>query len=126
MTSFSPELLEDVMTSSFLSVVSEESEDQFSGSGMTRSEVPWWTGLLELDPDLSQVDPGRGESLAKLQALVIKKNNIMADESLDDDSKAERINGLEMDGCAVEDLCLTFQYSPSSAVYQYEVCSSKG
>ena len=38
-TSFSPELLEDVMTSSFLSVVSEESEDQFSGSGMTRSEV---------------------------------------------------------------------------------------
>ena len=50
----------------------------------------------------------------------------MADESLDDDSKAERINGLEMDGCAVEDLCLTFQYSPSSAVYQYEVCFIKG
>ena len=117
MTSFSPELLEDVMTSSLLSVVSEESEDLVS----PRSEAPWWSGLMELDPDLTKVDPGRGETLAKLQELANKKINIMADESLDDDTKAERINGLEMDGCSVEDLCLTFQYSPSSAVYEYEV-----
>jgi len=115
-TSFSPELLEDVMTSSLLSVVSEESEDLVS----PRAEAPWWTSLLELDPDLTKVDPGRGETLAKLQELANRKINIMADESLDDDTKAERINGLEMDGCAVEDLCLSFQYSPSSAVYQYE------
>ena len=80
---------------------------------------------MELEPDLTKVDPGRGETLAKLQELANKKINIMADESLDDDTKAERINGLVMDGCSVEDLCLTFQYSPSSAVYEYEVNLTK-
>ena len=58
-TSFSPELLEDVMTSSLLSVVSEESEDQFSSGQLQRSETPWWSGMLELE-DLVLVDPGRG------------------------------------------------------------------
>ena len=118
-TSFSPELLEDVMTSSLLSVVSEESEDPFS-SGSGRSETPWWTGLLELN-DLVSVDPGRGESLKKLQDLVNKKNVIMSDEALDDDDRAEMINSLTLDGVSVEDLCLTFQYCPGSSVYQYEV-----
>ena len=118
MTSFSPELLEDVMTSSLLSVVSEESEDQFSS--MTRTDSAWWSGLLELE-DLQLVDPGRGETLSKLQELVNKKMTIMLDETLDEDTKAEKVNSLEIDGCLVEDLCLTFQYSPSSAVYQYEV-----
>ena len=123
-TSFSPELLEDVMTSSLLSVVSEESEDQFSCGGGARPDTPWWAGLLELHPDLVQVDPGRGATLGKLQELVNKKSNIMSDESLDDDTKAELINSLELDGCCVEDLCLTFQYSPSSAAYEYEVTSA--
>ena len=117
-TSFSPELLEDVMTSSLLSVVSEESEDQFSS--LTRADTCWWAGLLDMQ-DLVLVDPGRGETLSKLQELVNRKNSIMMDESLDEDTKAERVNSLEMDGCLVEDLCLTFQYSPSSGVYQYEV-----
>ena len=71
--------------------------------------------------DLVLVDPGRGETLSKLQELVNRKNSIMMDESPDEDTKAERVNSLEMDGCLVEDLCLTFQYSPSSGVYQYEV-----
>ena len=44
----------------------------------------------------------------------------MHDETLGDDEKAEQIHGLTLDGCAVEDLCLTFQYSPSSAVYGYQ------
>ena len=54
-----------------------------------------------------------------------KKSNFMSDESLDDDTKAELVNSLELDGCCVEDLCLTFQYSPSSAAYEYEVTSAK-
>ena len=36
-TMYSPELLEDVMTSFLLSVVSEESEEQ-----TTYIDVPWW------------------------------------------------------------------------------------
>jgi len=121
MTSFSPELLEDVMTSSLLSVVSEESEDKLSCGRINNFELgePWWSGLLDLD-DLCQVDPGRGETLLKLQNLVNKKNNIMLDDSLDDDSKASLINSLQLDGCSVEDLCLTFQYSPTCAAYQYQ------
>merc|ERR1712117_103599 len=116
-TSFSPELLEDVMTSSLLSVVSEESEDQL-GSGRI-IDTPWWSGLLDLD-DLCEVDPGRGETLSKLQNLVNKKNQIMSDETMDDDSKALMINSLQLDGCSVEDLCLTFQYSPTCTAYQYQ------
>ena len=114
-TMYSPELLEDVMTSSLLSVVSEESEEQ-----TTYRDVPWWQGLLELE-DLELVDPGKGGVLTKLQALVTKKNQIMSDETLDDDTKAEMINSIELDGCPVEDLGLTFQYSPGSSVFGYEV-----
>ena len=114
-TMYSPELLEDVMTSSLLSVVSEESEEQ-----TTYRDIPWWQGLLELE-DLELVDPGRGGVLTKLQALVTKKNQIMSDETLDDDTKAETINSIELDGFPVEDLGLTFQYSPGSSVFGYEV-----
>merc|ERR1719347_1773517 len=119
MTSFSPELLEDVMTSSLLSVVSEESEEQ-----TTYRDVPWWQGLLELE-DLELVDPGRGGVLTKLQSLVTKKGHIMSDEALDDDTKAEMINNLDLDGCLVEDLGITFQYSPGSSVFGYEVVDLK-
>ena len=59
--------------------------------------------------------------LTKLHALVTKKNQIMSDETLDDDTKAETINSIELDGCPVEDLGLTFQYSPGSSVFGYEV-----
>jgi len=118
-TMYSPELLEDVMTSSLLSVVSEESEEQ-----TTYRDVPWWQGLLELE-DLELVDPGRGGVLTKLQALVTKKNQIMSDETLDDDTKAEMINSIELDGCPVEDLGLTFQYSPGSSVFGYEMVDLK-
>ena len=78
--------------------------------------------MLDMD-DLVKVDPGRGETLHKLQELVNKKNNIMMDESLEEDRKAEMINSLELDGVSVEDLCLTFQFSPSSCVHQYQVTS---
>merc|ERR1719318_750849 len=53
-TRYSPELLEDVMTSSLLSTVSESEE----GSGEV-GDRPWWLGQLDL-ADLASVDPGRG------------------------------------------------------------------
>ena len=103
-TSYSPELLEDVMTSSLLSGMSVKSEEQ-----STYRDVPWWQGLLELE-DLELEDPSRGGVLTKLQGLVTKKSKIMSDEALDDDTKDEMIKSLELDGCSVEDLGLTFQY----------------
>ena len=49
--------------------------------------------------------------LTKLQAPVTKKSQITSD-----DTNAKIINSLELDGCPVEDLGLTFQYSPGSSV----------
>ena len=64
-TRYSPELLEDVMTSSLLSTVSESEE----GSGEV-GDRPWWLGQLELT-DLASVDPGRGGVLQKLQEVKV-------------------------------------------------------
>ena len=65
MTRYSPELLEDVMTSSLLSTVSETEE---GCSGELASDRPWWSGQLDL-ADLAEVDPGRGGVLQKLQQV---------------------------------------------------------
>jgi len=108
-TRYSPELLEDVMTSSLLSTVSEE-----EGEG----ERPWWLGQLDL-ADLVEVDPSRGAVLARLQELVVAKATILADETLEEDAKAERVNALSLDGARVEELGLTMEYSPSSRRHGY-------
>ena len=48
---YSPELMEDVMTSSLLSTVSEGEEGWAGGDQDTR---PWWQGMLDLK-DLEEV-----------------------------------------------------------------------
>ena len=126
-TRYSPELLEDVMTSSLLSTVSESEE----GSGEV-GDRPWWLGQLDL-ADLASVDPGRGGVLQKLQEVIVKmveynkcqvftwqcqvaaeKAAILSEETLEEDAKAERVNNLTLDGAAIEDLGMTMEYSPSS------------
>ena len=71
----SPELLEDLMTSSLLSVVSEESGEEGGAGAGQQSLAPWWFGLLDLT-DLQLVDPGRGATLAKLQQLANTKSQV--------------------------------------------------
>ena len=65
---------------------------------------------------------------AHLRVYVAKHNpgsdwnhitQIMSDETLDDDSKAEMINSLELDDCSVEDLGLT------CSVLGYEMVNMK-
>ncbi len=51
----------------------------------------WWAGLLDLG-DLQLVDPGRGAVLAKLHQLGAAKQAILADESLSEDEKAEKVS----------------------------------
>ena len=131
-TRYSPELLEDVMTSSLLSTVSESEE----GCNMEVGDRPWWLGQLDL-ADLASVDPGRGGVLQKLQEVnkknqmtfcarcvkqvfmwvhqvAAEKASILSEEALDEDTKAERVNNLTLDGAAIEDLGMTMEYSPSS------------
>ena len=50
---------------------------------------------------------------------------IMPDETLEDDSKAEMINSLELDDSSMEDLGLTCQYSHGSSVQGYEMVNMK-
>ena len=66
--------------------------------------------------DLKLVDPVSG-----VVGLVTKKSQILSDEAIYDNTKAEMINSQELDGSHVVDLELTFKYSPSSAVYGYQV-----
>jgi len=114
---YSPEVTDDIMTSSTLSVLSEESE--YCHSPVMAERVAWWAGLLDVD-DLEMVDPGRGKILARLQQLSAAKASILSDDTLTDDARAEQVNALTLDGTRIEELGLTFQYSPSSCVYKFE------
>lgn len=103
----------NIMTSSTLSVVSEESEINESTSQV------WWSGLLGI-ADLAAVDTGRGSVLIKLQQIAASKAAIMADDLIGEEEKQKQVEELNMDGAKIEDLGLTFQYSPSSSLYGYE------
>merc|ERR1712008_136799 len=62
--------------------------------------------------DLVEIDPNRGQFLVKLQELVNEKHNILNEEDLD--KLSLNMNG---DIVKLEDLGLTFQYSPSSRIF---------
>jgi E3 ubiquitin-protein ligase HECTD1 len=103
---------DDLMVSSMVSVLSEESSSDLDSSGSSLPlEESWFEDILSID-DLKEIDPDRGQFLVKLQELVNEKQNIFNDEDL---TKL----GLDMNGIQVklEDLDLTFQYSPSSRVF---------
>ena len=93
-----------------LSVLSEESSDLDSSGGLTSLPLDesWFADILSID-DLIEIDPNRGEFLAKLQELVNEKQNILNDEDLN--KLSLNMNGVNV---KIEDLGLTFQYSPSS------------
>ena len=46
--------------------------------------------------------------------VAAEKASILSEEALDEDTKAERVNNLTLDGAAIEDLGMTMEYSPSS------------
>ena len=78
------------------------------------------------------MDPGRGSVLTKLQELASQKAAVLGEDQLDEDTKAERVNGLQvktvvaretaltyflqLDGADICDLAMTMEYSPSSKV----------
>jgi len=110
---------EDPMTSSTLSVLSEESDmDLLSAAAGSRS---WYKNMLSAE-DLAEIDPARGEFLAALTDLVGQKQALMASiENETEEAKAKAVSELKLDlkGSPVDlgDLGLTFQYSPSSKVF---------
>ena len=71
--------------------------------------------------DLVEIDPNRGEFLIKLQDLVNQKQNMVNESEWDE--LTLNMGGLSQDqegtlnNVKVEDLGLTFQYSPSSRIF---------
>lgn len=106
---------DDPMTSSIMSVLSEEEGE--------REQKAWHEGVLTQE-NLDEIDPIRAEFLKDLMELVQRKQNI---EQNDDMTSAEKLDAIAelkfttKDGLTVplEDLALTFSYLPSSKVYSY-------
>jgi len=86
----------DIMTSSTLSVLFEESDpDTFliekassetSSPSPQPSSSPWYTSLLTID-DLMVVDPNRAKFLVHLQEMIAEKQAILGDDDLSDEEK---------------------------------------
>merc|ERR1712223_1889905 len=57
---------DELMVSSMISVLSEESTDLDSSGGSTFTEDSWYSDILSID-DLVEIDPDRGQFLLKLQ-----------------------------------------------------------
>ena len=99
---------------------------------LSEDEAPWFAGILGID-DLVKTDPQRGQFLHKLQELATRKQTVLAtfneseenDDDLDSNSKFSKAleqltvehNGHEI---KLDDLQLTFQYSPSSVIFGLE------
>ena len=73
--------------------------------------------------DLVEIDPNRGEFLIKLQDLVNQKQNMVNESEWDEltlnmgGSSQDQDSEGTLNNVKVEDLGLTFQYSPSSRIF---------
>jgi len=90
-------------------------------SGTVGGGGTWYKNILSHE-DLLDIDPSRGEFVNSLMDLVTQKQALMATlENEPEETKFKALSELTMDlkGNAVklEDLSLTFQYSPSSRVF---------
>lgn len=114
----------DLMMSSLISEGSEK-ELEFDPPKIYPEETkPWYSGVLSPE-DLSEVDPVRGKFLKELRELAARKARIAQDNTLSPESKAHQIQNLSLNLCnagpvvRLEDLAITFTYSPSSKVFGF-------
>ncbi|XP_048585863.1 E3 ubiquitin-protein ligase HECTD1-like isoform X2 [Nematostella vectensis] len=85
-------------------------------------EPCWFAGLL--DEDMADVDPHRASFLDQLKDMVARRDAILNDDSLSTDEKKVKVQKLKFKTsteveCSLEDLGITFQFSPSSKVYGF-------
>merc|ERR1719433_414923 len=77
--------------------------------------------------DLVEIDPNRGKFLIKLQDLVNQKQNMVNESEWDEltlnmgGSSQDQDSEGTLNNVKVEDLGLTFQYSPSSRIFGLDV-----
>lgn len=111
---------EDMMTSSLISEESEKELELDPPKVLIEDKKPWYNGILNRE-DLYDIDPIRATFLKQIQELVKQKQRIMQDHTLSAEVKAHQIQNLSLNHSSgpvlLEDLALTFAYSPSSSVY---------
>lgn len=116
---------EDLMVSSVMSEDSELADtcSKLLGTGY-RPESKWYDGILSYE-NLAEIDPIRYEFIKEMQDLLARKQAIESDLTISPEERQHAIAELKLQtksGTEVklEDLALTFTYSPSSSVYGYE------
>lgn len=89
----------------------------------------WIKGVLN-EVDFQQLFPAQGKFLAQLKELSIAKQRILLNPALSLDEKQNEINNLHIPVNAdstvrLEELGLTFQYLPTSKVYEFDAVNLK-
>jgi len=105
-----------------------EKEAQRKFENYHQKESSWVKGVLN-ELDFQQLYPSQSKFLSQLKELSILKQNILLNASLSLDEKQNEINNLCIpmndNQVRLEDLGLTFQYLPSSKVYEFDAVNLK-
>ena len=113
---------DDIMTSSLISEESEKENEFDSPKAIAEERKPWYYNILSQD-DLYDIDFIRASFLKQIQDLAKEKQKIMLDHNLSAEVKSHQIQNLSLNHSSepvlIEDLALTFTYSPSSKVFEY-------
>ncbi|XP_060532522.1 E3 ubiquitin-protein ligase Ufd4 isoform X2 [Cylas formicarius] len=116
---------EDIMTASYISEESEKELELDPPKSIIEEKKLWYLNILG-DNDLYDIDPVRAQFLKQIRDLIKQKQKIMQDHSLSPESKSRQIQNLCLNDSSgpvlLEDLALTFTYSPGSSIFGYESC----
>ncbi|CAM1299094.1 HECTD1 (predicted) [Pycnogonum litorale] len=118
-------ILDDIlMTSSYTD--SETDKDALDSPKHVNStdEMPWYSGILNIE-DWVEVNPHHGKLLVGLKDVIKLKQKILSDTSLNEDDRISHVQNISFNDdhqcpVKVEDLGLTFQYFPTSKVYNFQ------
>ncbi|KAL3265554.1 hypothetical protein HHI36_009759 [Cryptolaemus montrouzieri] len=114
---------EDIMTSSLISEESEKELELDPPKPSAEEKKPWYMNILD-EEDLYDIDPIRATFLKQIRDLIKQKQKIIQDLNLSPEMKSHQIQNLCLNHSSgpvlLEDLALTFTYSPSSSVFGFQ------
>ncbi|XP_063927928.1 E3 ubiquitin-protein ligase HECTD1 isoform X6 [Zophobas morio] len=120
---------EDIMTSSLISEESEKELELDPPKIIVEDKKPWYNGILNED-DLHDIDYIRANFLKQIRELVKQKHKIMQDHNLSMEAKTHQIQNMCLNHASgpvlLEDLALTFTYSPSSSAFGFSAVELVG
>ncbi|KAK9885691.1 hypothetical protein WA026_012456 [Henosepilachna vigintioctopunctata] len=113
---------DDIMTSSLISEESEKELELDPPKPSVEGRKPWYTNVLD-EEDLYDIDPIRATFVKQLRDLVKQKQKIIQDLNLTPEMRSHQIQNLCLNHSSgpvlLEDLALTFTYSPGSSVFGF-------